>query len=123
MYVDILDYAVHMIDNRASTDFRRVLLSYFMHKGAQSDKAPQLLRAAFDRAAAKFPEARGAPRRRLPMKVPARVGDALRRLEVSTALNKTDLIKSVVIDIQDKVLDQSRPGLIEELRALSAISA
>ena len=123
VYVDILDCAVHTIDNQASTDFRRVLLSYFMHKAAQSDKAPQLLRAVFDKAAARFPETRGAPRRRLSMKVPARVGEALRRLEASTALNKTDLIKSVVLDIQDKVLDQPRPGLMEELRALSAISA
>ncbi|RBL87259.1 hypothetical protein DDE05_04675 [Streptomyces cavourensis] len=50
-------------------------------------------------------------------------GDALRRMEGSTALNTTDLSKSVVLDIQGKVLYRSRPGLMEELRVLSAISA
>ncbi|HEY9321067.1 MULTISPECIES: hypothetical protein [unclassified Achromobacter] len=123
VYVDILDYAVHTIDHRASTDFRRVLLTYFMHKAANDAGAPELLRAAFERAVATFPEKRGAPRRRLSMKVPARVTEDIRRLEASTSLNKTDLIKSVVFDIQNKVLERPSPRLLEELRALSAISA
>ncbi|MCS3509781.1 hypothetical protein [Achromobacter sp. JUb104] len=123
IYVDILDYIVHTIDHRASTDFRRVLLTYFMHKAANDAQAPEMLRQTFQRALEAFPERRGAARRRLSMKVPARVTEDLRRLEASTLLNKTDLIKSVVFDMRDKVLDKPRPGLIEELRILSAISA
>ena len=123
IYLDLLDYAVHTIDKHASTDFRRVLLTYFVHKAALEARAASKLKSAHAKAIARFPETRGLPRRRLSMKIPFRVGTEVRKLGESTGLNTTELIKSVISRIHADVLEQPKPGLIKELRALSAISA
>lgn len=123
VYVDVLDCAVHTIDHQASTDFRRVLLTYFLHKAARDARAAARLKKSHERAVARFPEQRGGARRRLSMKVPQRLTDELRLLQQRTALNTTELLKSVVCDIQDAVLDKPKASVIDELRALSAVSA
>lgn len=122
VYLDVLDCAAHAIDKHASTQFRRLLISYFVHKAVSDKRAPARLRRAHERAMATFPESRGVARRRLSVKLPPPVGQALRRLEAETALNRTELLKSVVYEIQDTVLAQPRAMLIEELRTLSAVA-
>lgn len=122
-YIDVLDHAVHSIDNQASTDFRRALLTYFVHKTAMDERAVTILRLSHRKAVELFPEERGVARRRISMKVPPRVTDDFRRLEASTALNTTELLKSVVFLIRQRVLEEPRPRLIGELKALSAIWA
>lgn len=123
VYVDVLDCAVHTIDQQASTDFRRILLTYFVHKAACDEGAPAKLRKSHERAMARFPESRGTARRRLSMKVPRRLTEELRWLQERTELNTTELLKSVVYDIQDKVLDKPKASVIDELRTLSAVTA
>lgn len=123
IYIDVLDHAVHRIDSQASTDFRRALLTYFVHKAALDAHASVLLRASHRKAIERFPEERGVARRRLSLRVPSRVTDDFRKLEASTELNTTELLKSVVFLIQTRVLDDPRPRLIGELRAISAIWA
>ena len=118
-----LDCAVHTIDHQASTDFRRVLLTYFVHKAALDAGAAARLMKSHERAVARFPERRGSARRRLSMKVPQRLTDELKLLQERTALNTTELLKSVVFDIQNTVLDKPKASVIDELRALSAVSA
>lgn len=122
-YIDVLDCAVLRIDGQASTDFRRALLTYFVHKAAIDARGGTLLLMSYRKAIERFPEERGIARRRLSMKVPPRITEDFRRLEDSTALNTTELLKSVVFLIQVRVLDDPRPRLMEELRALSAIWA
>ncbi|WP_416760548.1 hypothetical protein ACNI65_00225 [Roseateles sp. So40a] len=122
-YIDVLDHAVHRIDSEASTDFRRALLTYFVHKAAMDERAATVLRLSHRKAVERFPEERGIARRRISMKVPPRVTEDFRRLEASTELNTTELLKSVVFLIQQRVLDDPKPRLIGELQALSAIWA
>ena len=122
VYVDLLDYAVYTIDEQASTDFRRLLLTYFVHRDASDPRSVRRLRKAHDEALARYPEPRGVPRRRLSLKVPPRVSLALRQLEEDTELNTTELIKSVVCEIQDAVLERPQPAVIQALRTLSAVA-
>lgn len=123
IYVDVLDYAAYTIDNTASTDFRRILITYFLRRAAQKEQSAAKLLASHERARALFPERRGLARRRLSMKVPQRVKDDLRELIRGTELNTTELLKSVVFDIQSDVLDSPKPALLKELRTLAAVSA
>ncbi len=123
IYVDVLDFAAHTIDSSASSEFRRVLLTYFVHRSALDPSSAKRLKKAHERAVVAYPESRGAARRRLSMKVPSRVSHELRQLEQRTAMNTTELIKSVVYDIQDAVLDKPQPAVINALRTLSAIAA
>ena len=122
IYLDVLDYAVHTIDHRASTDFRRVLLSYFLHRAASDAQLAGKLKAMHSKALLRFPEHRGIARRRLSMKVPARINEDLQSLVRRTELNTTELLKSVVFGIQDDVLNAPKAKLIEELQVLAAIS-
>ncbi|WP_222863965.1 hypothetical protein [Pigmentiphaga aceris] len=122
IYVDVLDYAVHTIDHRASTDFRRVLLSYFLHQAAGDAQLATKLKAMHAKALVRFPEHRGVARRRLSMKVPVRVSEDLQSLATRTELNTTELLKSVVCSIQDDVLTAPKPKLIQALQGLAAIS-
>lgn len=122
IYLDVLDYAVHSIDHRSSTDFRRVLLTYFVHKAAHRVKAASTLKASHKKALATFPEHRGSTRRRLSMKVAPRINEDFRILATGTNLNTTEILKSVVFEIQGEVLENPTPKLLDELRTLSAIS-
>ncbi|WP_423597613.1 hypothetical protein [Roseateles sp. MS654] len=123
IYIDVLDHAVQRIDGQASTDFRRALLTYFIHKAAMDVRAASILRLSHRKAIERFPEERGGARRRISMKVPSRVTEDFRRLESSTELNTTELLKSVVFLIHQRVLEDPRPRLIGELQAISAIWA
>ena len=123
VYVDVLDYAAHVIDRKASTDFRRVLLAYFVRKAASDKRAPARLKKAHARAIVKYPEPRGIARRRLSMKVPHRMTEELKKLEEQTELNTTELLKSMVYEIQDQVLEQPQASMLDELRTISAVAA
>lgn len=122
IYLDVLDCAVHTIDQQASSEFRRLLLTYFVHKAAQDARSASRLKRSHQQALARFPEIRGLARRRLSMKVPARVSEDLQRLSAQTQLNTTELLKSVVFDIQAQVLEQPRAEVLKELRTLAAIA-
>lgn len=123
VYVDVLDYAAHVIDKKASTDFRRVLLAYFVRKAANDRRAPARLKKAHARAIARYPESRGNARRRLSMKVPHRMTEDLKKLEEQTELNRTELLKTVVYEIQAQVLEQPTAAVLDELRTISAVAA
>lgn len=122
IYVDVLDCAAHHIDSTASIDFRRILLTYFIHKAAEDARSGPKLKKSHERAMVKYPEKRGAARRRLSMKVPGRVSLEFKNLEMRTNMNTTELIKSVVYDIHETVLNNPKPAVISELRILSAVA-
>lgn len=122
IYVDVLDCAAHAIDPKASTDFRRVLLSYFLHRAAQDDNPAVRLLRSHEKARGAYPELRGASRRRLSMKITQRITDELQGLMKGTQLNTTEVIKSVVFDIQAQVLESPKPVLLRQLKALAAVA-
>lgn len=122
IYLDVLDYAVHAIDPLASTEFRRVLLTYFLHKAARRARAVTTLRSLHAKALTAFPENRGETRRRLSMKIAPRLNREFRSLADDSSLSTTDILKSVVYDIRGQVLEKPNPELMEELRTLSAIA-
>ena len=123
IYLDVLDCAVRAVDSRASTDFRRMLVTYFVHKAAGSAREARRLQSLHREAAKRFPERRGLARRRLSMKVSARMNEEFEALQERTALSTTELLKSVVVGIQDRILEQPEAALLEELRTLSVIAA
>lgn len=122
IYLDVLDYAAHAIDHRASTEFRRVLLTYFLYKAAHRARAVATLKALHKKASAEFPESRGDARRRLSLKVAPQINRDFKALSDRASLSATETLKSLVYEIRGRVLDNPQPELMEELRTLSAIS-
>ncbi len=123
IFVDVLDYAAFSIDSRASTEFRKTILTFFMHRAAHDSRAAKRLRDLGKIADERFPHRRGSARRRLSMKLSATLLAEVQGLERKTAMNTTDLLKSMVCLVQDDVLTSPQPDLLQQLRVISAISA
>lgn len=122
IYLDALDLAAHTITASASTDFRRLLVTYFVHRAAVDPRGAAKLLTAHRKAAARFPEQRGAPRRRLSMKVSAQLDDEFRALRDSTALSATDMLKSLVFEIHSGVVESPAPALLKALQDLAVVA-
>lgn len=122
IYVDVLDYAAHSIDVEASTEFRKTLLTFFVHRAANRSEAASSLISSHEKAKLEFPEIRGGTRRRLSLKVAPRINEDFRNLTIGTKLTTTEIIKSVVYEIRGDVLENPKPELISQLRTISAVS-
>ena len=120
--IDTLDLAAHAFTPLSSTDFRKILVTYFVHRAAQDPRGGEKLLAAHRKAAIEFPEQRGAPRRRLSMKVSPQIDAELRALMAQTALSVTETLKSLVFEIHADVLLKPRPALMKALRDLAAVA-
>ena len=120
--VDALDLAANAFTPSSSTDFRKLLVTYFVHRAAQDPRGGEKLLAAHRKAAIEFPEQRGAPRRRLSMKVSPQIDAELRALMAATALTVTETLKSLVFEIHADVLDKPRPALMKALRDLAVVA-
>lgn len=121
IYIDVLDLAAHAVDNNASTDFRRVLLAYFLHRTAKDPAGVEKIRIMHAEARAVFPEKRGASRRRLSMKMPYMMFQDLRSIKDQTEMNTTEVLKSVVYDIRTSVIESPKAQVIKELGTFAAV--
>ena len=121
-YLDALDLASHVITPSASTDFRRLLVTYFMHRAACDPRGGAKLLVAHRKATARFPEQRGAPRRRLSMKVSAQLDDEFRALRDATELSATEVLKSLVFEIHASIVEKPAPALLKALRDLAVVA-
>lgn len=123
IYLDMLDLAAYLIDNSSSTEFRKVLMTLYLHRFASGEYPRERLLKAHRSALERFKEQRGAARRRLSMKVSPRIAEDIQSLVEDTTMTQTEVIKSVIYQIQVDVIQARKPALMRELGALSAISA
>jgi hypothetical protein len=123
IYLDMLDLAAFTIDSTNSTEFRKVLMVFYLHRFASGEYPRERLLKAHRTAVERFKEERGAARRRLSMKVSLRIADDIKTLVDNTSMSQTEVIKSVIYQIQTDVVEARKPALLKELSALSAISA
>ena len=123
IYLDMLDLAAYTIDSASSTEFRKVLMILYLHRFASGEYPRERLLKAHRSAVARFKEQRGAARRRLSMKVTPRIAEDIKTLTEDTAMNQTEVIKSVIYQIQADVIEARKPALMKELGALAVISA
>ncbi|WP_166365889.1 hypothetical protein [Pseudomonas akapageensis] len=121
VYIDMLDMAIHTIDQSGSSQMRKVILAFFFNRLARDTAAKALLQLAHKDAQDRFMEPRGVCRRRLSMKVSPRIANDLNALINNTHMNQTELLKSVIYQIQNDVVASPDPALLKELGELSAI--
>jgi hypothetical protein len=57
------------------------------------------------------------------MKVTPRIAEDIKTLTEDTEMNQTEVIKSVIYQIQIDVIEGRKPALMKELGALAVISA
>ncbi|WP_275270410.1 hypothetical protein [Limnobacter sp. P1] len=120
IYLDMLDLAAFTVEPDSTPDFRKDLLCYYIHDLAHDPKGIQRLLSAHKLSLVSYTiDTVKIPRRRLSMKVPEKLKVELQRLESESELNTTDLLKSVVFDIQRDVLQKPKPLKIKALQYLA----
>ncbi len=110
IYLDMLDLAAFTIDSTNSTEFRKVLMVFYLHRFASGEYPRERLLKAHRTAVERF-------------KVSLRIADDIKTLVDNTSMSQTEVIKSVIYQIQTDVVEARKPALLKELSALSAISA
>jgi hypothetical protein len=119
----MLDLAAYTIDSASSTEFRKVLMVFYLHRFASGEYPRERLLRAHRAAIERFKEERGATRRRLSMKVMPPIAEDIQTLIDDTSMSQTEVIKSVIYQIQADVVQARKPALMKELSALSVIPA
>jgi hypothetical protein len=123
MYVDALDLACYRIDPGVSRDFRKRLLMYYVHRYASGKMSPRsIAKITNNVGVALHKGAPSAVRRRLSMKVSPAMSRSVEKLLAATKLTKTELFKSLVVQIEEEIVEPRRPANLEELQALASVA-
>lgn len=120
-FVEALDLAAFRIDPEATTEFRKRLLAYYIHRAAENEQPMQHLAERIARSAERFDL--HAPKRRLSFKVTPRLSSEIDRIIKKSKLTKSDLIKSLVMQIDEDILQPKFPHNMKELRRLAAVAS
>ena len=123
VYVDALDLACYRIDPHATQDFRKRLLMYYVIYMSEDKKRAKKVGGNLTKLdeAFRIGEASTA-RRRLSMKVTPSLSGRVDGLMGMTSLNRTDLFKSLVVQIDKDIVKPAKPINLAKLQALAAIA-
>ncbi|MFB9244528.1 hypothetical protein IV454_01305 [Massilia antarctica] len=121
IYLDALDLACYRIDSSVNSDFRKRLLMYYVRKSAKNSTGPEQLVSAL-RKKAEFEVVAEPSRKRLSIKVSQPMADEIAAVMKSTKLNKTDLMKSIVLQINEEIIKPKVPKHIDELQTLAMVA-
>ncbi|WP_368517315.1 hypothetical protein [Rhizobium sp.] len=122
-FLDTLDLASYRIDPSAGVVLRKSLIAYFVHRSVNDDSLVERLRRNAELHREKWRSWHDTPSKRLSMKVTPRVGDEFEELVKKSALNKTTLVKSIVMDIASEIVEPEEPRMMPELRRMAAALA
>lgn len=120
-FIEALDLAAFRIDPEATTEFRKRLLAYYIHRAAESDQPTERFIEWIRKGAQRFDTR--APKRRLSFKVTPRLNGEIDRIIEKSKLTKSDLIKSLVMQIDEDILQPKSPLNMKELRRLAAVAS
>jgi hypothetical protein len=120
-FIEALDLAAFRIDPEATTEFRKRLLAYYIHRAAETDQSSEHFQDKFRKSAQRFDGK--APKRRLSLKVTPRLIGEIDRMVEKSKLTKSDLIRSLVMQIDEDILQPKSPQNMKELRRLAAVAA
>lgn len=123
VYLEALDLACYRIDPELTPEFRKRLLLYFLHRCAGDPSAARQLATLLGEAGPAFREGEAAAlRRRFSLKVSPAVSGEIGRLMTMSGLNKTKLIKALVLLVERDVIAPEQPPALSELRRLAAVA-
>lgn len=122
-FMDTLDLASYRIDPSAGVILRKSLIAYFVHRSVNDDYLVERLRRNAEVHRAMWRSWQDAPSKRLSMKVTPRIGHEFEELARKSALNKTTLVKAIVMDIASEIVEPDEPHMMPELRRMAAALA
>ncbi len=126
--VEILDAAAYRIDPTATTRFRKTLFASYLQRLRQDEPRTNALRRNFE-AWQRSKAERGKhitptiriPNRRLSFKISARTDDDVRWVMAASGMNRTDTVRSIVMEIEKDLLAPKAPRDFRHLRDIAAV--
>jgi len=123
VYLDALDLACYRIDPNASQDFRKRLLLYYVVSTSKNKALAKKVGANLMKLDSVFQAGeKSKTRRRLSMKVTSTLLNRVDDVMAMTNLNRTDLFKSLVVQIDKDISKPAKPANLAKLQTLAAIA-
>ena len=118
-YVDILDLAAYVIDSDATAEFRKTLLMYYLHQCGDNKQGREDIKLRLEALRPDSEVFPAMPKRRISLKITPRLNDLVIQLTQDLKVKKTELIKGLIMKIDDDIVNQNQPHKIEEFRRLA----
>lgn len=130
VYLDVLDAAMHSVAADAGVQMRKLFFSYYFsaqaEPGAQDAPCLERVHRGFVAYLAEQAKVRQLPAahlmKRLSLKVNHYVAEDLARLLEATRMTQTELLKSLIAQIREDVLEGGNPTVIADLRRLARLA-
>lgn len=121
--LQVLDYVAWRIDETATARFRKSLIAHFLKRLEDDPEAPQRLAEKIKQfaSARKAPNPVDIPRKRFSCKIAPATDARLHQLILASGLNKSDLVKAVIGEIEDTLVRQEAPADLALLRNVAAV--
>ncbi|MGN7715111.1 hypothetical protein [Agrobacterium radiobacter] len=126
--VEILDAAAYRIDPSATTRFRKTLFAFYLQRLRQDAGDPDRLRRKFEAWNATRTEQRKhlktkirVPNRRLSFRISPRTDHDVKWLMQTSGLSKTDMVRSVVMEIEKDLLGAKASRDLKHLQDIAAV--
>lgn len=120
-FVDVLDAAAYRVDSQLTSDFRKRILLFYLNRYAQGEENVSEL-AGFSKCIGDRTSAFGkAPNRRLSFKLTDRANGRLEGLLAEVNMTKTELVKVLVLKIDQDIVKPSKPRHLAELSSIAAV--
>lgn len=122
IYVEALDLACYKIDSKAPIDFRKKVVVYYIHSFAkQLDKAARLAEVMVN-APYEFTSAGNTINKRLSFKVTGNTNAEMKKVMEAAHLNRTDVLKSLVLQINSDIIQPDKPENLHDLQLLATVN-
>lgn len=129
VYLDVLDSAMFSVTQDAGVQTRKLFFSYYFRElvAAKASQSLHKVHCEFHQSLTAQMEARHLPpshsMKRLSMKVNHYVADDFSILLEATHMSRTDLLKSVICQIQVDVVGDRNPKVIFDLQRLARVAS
>lgn len=122
IYLDILDYAMQRVTSAASTNHRRIFLSYYLHHFASRPQSTESILTLHSNAKSHYAKCSSTKLRRLSMKVNSEIARDFQKIQSFSHLNQTEILKALIYKIDSDVVQEQKPDVIRNLAAFTAVA-
>lgn len=124
LYIELLDHAMQAITSAAATRHRKIFLSYYIDYLARRKRSSQDA-FTWERSkniSAKLEVKESTYNKRLSLKLNSYIAKELDSLKGERSVSQTDVLKDVIFQMQNDVVEHPNPELIKELTTLARVA-
>ena len=109
IFLDLLDAAITRVSSHPSIDFRKQLIAFYVSRYASGEEQVAELLMLSAESAKLMEKISDIPKKRLSMKFSEEYDSKIMKILSETKLSKTEVVKSIILKINQDVVDPARP--------------